>query len=126
MGDCVMAFWGAPQANRYHASDAVTAAMRIVTLIESRTDSDKYPELLGLGVTVGIHTGTMLVGDMGSTHRQSYTVVGDAVNVAARLQNQCADQGVRILVSASTADRSNRCSKAPSPRAKRRCTWTVA
>jgi len=104
MGDCVMAFWGAPHANRYHASDAVTAAMRIVTLIESRTDSDKYPELLGLGVTVGIHTGTMLVGDMGSTHRQSYTVVGDAVNVAARLQNQCADQGVRILVSASTAD----------------------
>jgi len=104
MGDCVMAFWGAPQANRNHASDAVVAAMRIVALIESRTVSDKYPELLGLGVTVGIHTGTMLVGDMGSTHRQSYTVVGDAVNVAERLQSQCANQGVRILVSANTAD----------------------
>jgi adenylate cyclase len=82
----------------------VTSALRIVSLIESQTASDKYPELLGLGVTIGIHTGTMLVGDMGSTHRQSYTVVGDAVNVAARLQSQCADQGVRILVSASTAD----------------------
>jgi adenylate cyclase len=104
MGDCVMAFWGAPQANRHHARDAVTSALRIVSLIESQTASDKYPELLGLGVTIGIHTGTMLVGDMGSTHRQSYTVVGDAVNVAARLQSQCADQGVRILVSASTAD----------------------
>jgi adenylate cyclase len=104
MGDCVMAFWGAPQANPNHASDAVTSALRIVALMESQTASEKYPELLGLGVTVGIHTGTMLVGDMGSTHRQSYTVVGDAVNVAARLQSQCADQGVRILVSASTAD----------------------
>jgi adenylate cyclase len=41
---------------------------------------------------------------MGSTHRQSYTVVGDAVNVAARLQSQCADQGVRILVSDTTAN----------------------
>lgn len=106
MGDCVMAFWGAPQANPHHASDAVTAAMRIVSQIESQTASDKYPELLGLGVTIGIHTGTMLVGDMGSTHRQSYTVVGDAVNVAARLQSQCADQGVRILVSDTTADQS--------------------
>lgn len=104
MGDCVMAFWGAPHANPHHASDAVAAALRILTLIESQTASDKYPELLGLSVTVGIHTGTMLVGDMGSTHRQSYTVVGDAVNVAARLQSRCADQGVRILVSANTAD----------------------
>jgi adenylate cyclase len=104
MGDCVMAFWGAPQANRHHASDAVTAAMQIVSRIESQTASEKYPELLGLGVTIGIHTGTMLVGDMGSTHRQSYTVVGDAVNVAARLQSQCANQGVRLLVSDNTAD----------------------
>ena len=104
MGDCVMAFWGAPQANPHHASDAVATALRILTVIESQTASDKYPELLGLGVTIGIHTGTMLVGDMGSTHRQSYTVVGDAVNVAERLQSQCADQGVRILVSANTAD----------------------
>lgn len=104
MGDCVMAFWGAPQVNDQHASDAVASALRIVALMEAQTASDKYPELLGLGVTIGIHTGTMLVGDMGSTHRQSYTVVGDAVNVAARLQSQCADQGVRILVSASTAD----------------------
>lgn len=104
MGDCVMAFWGAPQANRHHARDAVTSALRIVGLMEAQTASDKYPELLGLGVTIGIHTGTMLVGDMGSTHRQSYTVVGDAVNVAARLQSQCADQRVRILVSASTAE----------------------
>ncbi len=104
MGDCVMAFWGAPQASDQHARDAVTSAMRIVAGMESQTASDKYPELLGLGVTVGIHTGTMLVGDMGSTHRQSYTVVGDAVNVAARLQSQCADQGVRILVSDTTAN----------------------
>lgn len=103
MGDCVMAFWGAPQDNPHHARDAVQAALRIVSLIESRTASDKYPELLGLGVTIGIHTGSVLVGDMGSHHRQSYTVVGDVVNVAARLQSQCADQGVRVLVSASTA-----------------------
>ncbi len=103
MGDCVMAFWGAPQPNPHHARDAVQAAMNILTLIEANTSNEQYPELLGLGVTIGIHTGTMLVGDMGSLHRQSYTVVGDAVNVAARLQSQCANQGVRVLVSASTA-----------------------
>lgn len=103
MGDCVMAFWGAPEHNAHHARDAVQAAMNILTQIEANTGSKQYPELLGLGVTIGIHTGIMLVGDMGSSHRQSYTVVGDAVNVAARLQSQCADQGVRVLVSASTA-----------------------
>lgn len=103
MGDCVMAFWGAPQHNPHHARDAVQAAMNILALIKANTDNEQYPELLGLGVTIGIHTGSMLVGDMGSAHRQSYTVVGDAVNVAARLQSQCADQGVRVLVSASTA-----------------------
>lgn len=106
MGDCVMAFWGAPQANPNHATDAVEAAMRIADLIDSQTASEKYPELLGLNVTVGIHTGTMLVGDMGSTHRQSYTVLGDAVNVASRLQSRCAEQKVRVLVSASTAQQS--------------------
>jgi adenylate cyclase len=103
MGDCVMAFWGAPQDNPHHARDAVQAALTILTQIEANTDNEQYPELLGLGVTIGIHTGTMLVGDMGSAHRQSYTVVGDAVNVAARLQSRCADQGVRVLVSANTA-----------------------
>lgn len=104
IGDCVMAFWGAPEANRNHARDAVIAAKRIITLIEGKRANKNYPELLGLNVTIGIHTGRVLVGDMGSSRRQSYTVVGDAVNVAARLQTQCAAQGVQILVSSITAE----------------------
>ena len=103
MGDCVMAFWGAPGDNPHHARDAVQAALNIVAQIETDQGHDDFPELLGLGVTIGIHTGNMLVGDMGSSQRQSYTVVGDAVNVAARLQSQCAEQGVRVLVGTSTA-----------------------
>lgn len=103
MGDCVMAFWGAPDHNPHHARDAVQAALNIVALIETDQGNQNFPELLGLGVTIGIHTGNMLVGDMGSSQRQSYTVVGDAVNVAARLQSQCAEQGVRVLVGTSTA-----------------------
>jgi adenylate cyclase len=103
MGDCVMAFWGAPKVNAHHARDAVRAAQRIITLMNSKTAHMNFPELLGLRVTIGIHTGTVLVGDMGSSQRQSYTVVGDAVNVAARLQTQCAAQGVQVLVSGVTA-----------------------
>jgi len=104
MGDCVMAFWGAPQDNPDHARDAVRAAQRIITLMQSKTDRQNFPELLDLSVTIGIHTGNVLVGDMGSSLRQSYTVVGDAVNVASRLQTQCAAHGVQVLVSAVTAE----------------------
>jgi adenylate cyclase len=105
MGDCVMAFWGAPHVNLAHARDAVAAANAIVELIKSQKLIDKFPDLSGLDITIGIHTGMVVVGDMGSTQRQSYTVVGDVVNVASRLQNQCANQGVRVLVSACTAHR---------------------
>lgn len=77
MGDSVMAFWGAPQLLENHAMLAVQAGFEML----------KNQELQGFAVSVGINTGPMIVGNIGSAKHMSYTVIGDAVNTAARLQS---------------------------------------
>ena len=102
MGDCVMAFWGAPAQTSNHAHQAVLAALDMVDVL---AEINKVQHRLGLPdvqVGIGINTGMMCVGDMGSDIRRSYTAVGDAVNLAARLQELSKTYSVIILVSAST------------------------
>lgn len=102
MGDCVMAFWGAPVAMPNHADLAVLAAMDIthaVQAINQEHRSKGYPEIR-LGI--GINTGIMCVGDMGSFMRRSFTVVGDAVNLASRLEALTKIYAVEIMVSDTT------------------------
>lgn len=102
MGDCVMAFWGAPVPCEDHAHQAVQAALAIVDAMES---INRHGESAGwpfLRVGMGINTGKVLVGDMGSDLRRAYTVVGDAVNVAARLQELTRVHGVDVLVGEAT------------------------
>lgn len=102
MGDCVMAFWGAPVSMPNHAELAVQAALDIaqmVTLINTEHRAQGLPEVkLGMG----INTGNMCVGDMGSFMRRSYTVVGDAVNIASRLEGLTKHYAVDVLAGAST------------------------
>ncbi|QFT33792.1 Adenylate cyclase 2 [Labrenzia sp. THAF82] len=79
LGDGVMAFWGAPSEQPDHAAMAIAAVKTLADRIEQATGRT-------MRVRIGVHTGKVVVGDIGSSARMNYTVIGDAVNVAARLQ----------------------------------------
>ncbi len=102
IGDAIMAFWGAPVADRQHARNAVLAALRmreaLATLNSSLAQQGKPTIRFG----IGINTGPMTVGDMGSDVRRAYTVMGDAVNLGARLEGISKHYGVDIVVGEAT------------------------
>jgi adenylate cyclase len=102
MGDCVMAFWGAPIDEPDHAALAVKAAIEISQTIEKINTGHRARGLQEIGIGIGINTGQMCVGDMGSDVRRSYTVIGDAVNLASRIEGLCKTYGVNIVVSENT------------------------
>jgi adenylate cyclase len=106
MGDCVMAFWGAPVDTPNHADLSVQAALDMslaVRKINAEYRSQGLPEI---GVGIGLNTGTMCVGNMGSDIRRSYTVIGDAVNLGSRLEGLSKNYGVEIVASESTKKQS--------------------
>ncbi len=102
MGDCVMAFWGAPVETTEHAQLAVTAAMQMSLAIKEINDDHRKKGIPEIGIGIGLNTGTMCVGDMGSNIRRSYTVIGDAVNLGSRLEGLSKNYGVDIVVSETT------------------------
>ena len=99
IGDAIMAFWGAPLRDEKHAEHALHSA-----LVMQKQVKEIGPEFVKRGwpkleIGVGLNCGMMNVGDMGSTFRRAYTVLGDAVNLAARLEGLTKEYGVGILVS---------------------------
>ncbi len=99
IGDAIMAFWGAPLKDEKHAEHALKSALAMqIKVKEIGPDFIKrgWPPL---EIGVGLNCGMMNVGDMGSTFRRAYTVLGDAVNLAARLEGLTKEYGVGILVS---------------------------
>ena len=102
MGDCVMAFWGAPVENADHARRAVAAAQDMLVAIQTLNAEHARQGLPAIGAGIGISTGPMCVGDMGSDLRRSYTVVGDAVNLGARLESLTRVYGEDVVVSDAT------------------------
>ena len=102
MGDCVMAFWGAPVDTPDHASLAVKTAFDMAHAIRNLNEEHRSKGLPEIGVGIGLNTGTMCVGDMGSSIRRSYTVIGDSVNLGSRLEGLSKTYGVDIVVSEST------------------------
>jgi adenylate cyclase len=101
MGDCVMAFWGAPVDTPNHAQLAVKSALEMAHAVVRINEVHRARGIPEIGVGVGINTGTMCVGDMGSDIRRSYTVIGDAVNLGSRLEGLSKAYGVSIVVSES-------------------------
>ena len=102
MGDCVMAFWGAPVETAEHAHLAVKSALEMSAAVRSINHDHRARGLPEIGIGIGLNTGSMCVGDMGSNIRRSYTVIGDAVNLGSRLEGLSKAYGVEIVVNEST------------------------
>lgn len=102
MGDCVMAFWGAPVDTPEHPSLAVATALEMAAVIDQINIEHKAAGLPSIGIGIGLNTGTMCVGDMGSDIRRAYTVIGDEVNLASRLEGLSKVYGGVIVASEST------------------------
>lgn len=102
MGDCVMAFWGAPVDTPNHAHLAVKTAMEMANAVRKINEDHRAKGIPEIGIGIGLNTGTMCVGDMGSDIRRSYTVIGDSVNLGSRLEGLSKTYGVDIVVSEST------------------------
>nr|WP_275790969.1 adenylate/guanylate cyclase domain-containing protein [Rhizobium gei] len=109
IGDCLMAFWNAPLDDPDHATHAVGAALRMLDAVdvlngellhEARADG-REPQRLKIGI--GINTGDCVVGNMGSSRRFDYSVLGDSVNLASRLEGQSKTYGVPLLLGEQTA-----------------------
>ncbi|HEY2995454.1 MAG TPA: adenylate/guanylate cyclase domain-containing protein [Methylomirabilota bacterium] len=102
IGDALMAFWNAPQAQTDHAARACVAALDMVSALERARPEWERRGLPPIEMGIGINTGPMVVGNMGSRDRLAYTVMGDAVNVASRLEGLCKVYGVRVVVGEAT------------------------
>jgi len=102
IGDAIMAFWGAPVEDPAHARNAVLAALDMLkecAALNARFTTRGWP---ALKIGIGIESGTVRVGDMGSQIRRAYTAMGDAVNIASRLEGRTKSYGVDILVGEAT------------------------
>ncbi len=97
VGDLIMAFWGAPLKDKQHARHAIESALEMQDKLNelNARKSNQWP---GLKIGIGINSGEMSVGDMGSRFRRNYTVLGDAVNLASRIESLTKFYGVNILV----------------------------
>jgi adenylate cyclase len=102
MGDCVMAFWGAPVETAQHAHLAVKTSMEMANAVRKINEENRSKGNPEIGVGIGLNTGTMCVGNMGSQVRQAYTVIGDSVNLGSRLEGLSKVYGVDIVVSETT------------------------
>jgi adenylate cyclase len=102
IGDAVMAVYGAPVAEPRHAALACHTALEMLTVLDELKATWKSLGLPLVDIGVGINTGPMIVGNMGSANRFNYTVVGDSVNLASRVESLNKTYGTNILVSEYT------------------------
>lgn len=111
IGDAIMAYWGPPFVEEdEHPRLAVQAALQSLECLD--TFRRQIPEITGLrsgapdiDIRIGIATGPVLIGNMGSPTMKNYTIMGDTVNLAARMETACKEYGVRLLISDSTLQR---------------------
>nr|WP_282434108.1 adenylate/guanylate cyclase domain-containing protein [Pseudoalteromonas arctica] len=102
VGDMVMAFWNAPLKDVNHARHAVEAAMAMINGLTQINQLFAESSQPAIKIGIGLSTGDMNVGDMGSVYRKAYTVLGDTVNLGARVESLTKFYGVAILVTEET------------------------
>jgi adenylate cyclase len=108
IGDAVMAFWGAPVPHPHHAEQAVGAGLEMLKALDQLNADFARKGWPEIRIGVGVNTGVMSVGNMGSAFRRAYTVLGDAVNLGSRLEGITKVYGVEFIVSGETARRAPR------------------
>jgi adenylate cyclase len=112
IGDCIMAFWNAPLDDPHHAAHACEAALDMLEELR-KLNQTLYEEAAATGATyipvnigIGINSGVCCVGNMGSAQRFDYSVLGDDVNLASRLEGQSKNYGVPVVIGQKTAEQS--------------------
>ncbi len=104
IGDAIMAFWGAPLPDEKHARHAIEAALSMTELLPQLNDKFSKQGWPELRIGIGLSSGQMAVGNMGSDFRMAYTVMGDTVNLGARLEGLTKIYDVPIIVCDTTAN----------------------
>jgi adenylate cyclase len=107
IGDCVMAFWNAPLDDADHAANAAGSALAMLAALDRLNQEIAAEEgadlpLQPLKIGIGVNSGECVVGNMGSAQRFDYSVLGDAVNLASRLEGQTTIYGIDILIGEAT------------------------
>jgi adenylate cyclase len=102
IGDAIMAVFGAPVAKPEDAANAVRAAVRMRIALRELNTRLAGRGLPPLRTGIGIHTGVVVAGNIGSERRMEYTVIGDAVNLASRLESSTKEVGADVLISEDT------------------------
>lgn len=104
IGDAIMAIFGAPVKSATHAKDAYLSALemrRALVRVNAGFEKAGFPQIR---FGIGIHTGAVLAGNIGSPARMEYTVIGDSVNIASRIEGLCKEYGHDLLISESTVN----------------------
>jgi adenylate cyclase len=102
IGDAIMAFWGAPYPQADHALRSCRAGLDMITALKRLQEGWKVRALPPIDIGVGINSGPMLVGNMGSKRRKNFTIMGDSVNLASRLEGINRQFGTHIIISEAT------------------------
>jgi adenylate cyclase len=108
MGDCIMAFWNAPLEDAEHPKNACLSALGMIEAVSAINQQrrekarEEKKSFLPLNIGIGVNTGEMCVGNMGSEQRFDYSVLGDEVNLGSRLEGQSKTYGVTVVISAAT------------------------
>lgn len=102
IGDAIMAFWGAPSADTKHALHACQAALFMQKRLIDLNRKWVYDKKAAFHTRIGIHTGDVIVGNLGSSERMNYTVIGDTVNLASRLEGINKNYGTKLIISEPT------------------------
>ena len=102
MGDCIMAFWNAPIENKKHREMAVKSSLEMTVALKELNMHLQAEGLPQINIGIGINTGNALVGNMGSEQRFDYSVIGDAVNLASRLESSSKTLGKTIVIGEDT------------------------
>ena len=104
IGDAIMSFWGAPIKNERHAQAALNSALEMLHRLEQVNEELLRRGFEPLAIGIGLNTGEVVLGNIGSARKINYTVIGDSVNLAARLEGVTKTYGTPIILSQFTFD----------------------
>jgi adenylate cyclase len=104
MGDCIMCFWNAPVSVKQHELQSVKAALGMMERLKELNNELEAEGLMPIKIGIGINTGEVVVGNMGSNSRFDYSILGDAANLASRLEGQSKSYGQTLILGEETAE----------------------